>query len=90
MKYFKNPEDSQVYGYDELEQLELIDAAKSNGWVDVSDTWPETPQQIITDEQMEARNYLISTDWYVMRMVETGEPIPADVLSKRATARTLL
>lgn len=35
----------------------------------------------------EARAYLSSTDWYVIRMQETGEPVPEDVLAKRAAAR---
>jgi hypothetical protein len=35
----------------------------------------------------EARAYLASTDWYVVRRSETGEPIPQDVMDKRAAAR---
>ena len=35
----------------------------------------------------EARSYLASTDWYVVRRSETGEPIPQDVMDKRAAAR---
>lgn len=35
----------------------------------------------------EARAYLASTDWYVMRLVETGKPIPEDVAFKRAETR---
>ena len=31
--------------------------------------------------------YLASTDWYVTRFAETAEPVPADVLAKRAAAR---
>ena len=34
-----------------------------------------------------ARYYLASTDWYVIRNQETGEEIPADVLEKRQQAR---
>lgn len=35
----------------------------------------------------EARNYLSETDWYVLRLQETGVEIPEDVLTKRAEAR---
>lgn len=33
------------------------------------------------------RAYLLSTDWYVVRFNETGEPIPEDVKANRARAR---
>lgn len=32
-------------------------------------------------------NYLLSTDWYVTRLTETGKPIPEDILEKRKQAR---
>ena len=43
----------------------------------------------VTKEQLaaEARAYLASTDWYVVRRSETGEPIPQDVMTNRAAAR---
>lgn len=34
-----------------------------------------------------ARYYLASTDWYVIRLQETGQAIPADVLELRQKAR---
>ena len=34
-----------------------------------------------------ARYYLASTDWYVIRQQETGQAIPEDVLSLRQEAR---
>lgn len=36
---------------------------------------------------IEARNYLALTDWYVIRLQETGEPVPEDILLLRADAR---
>jgi len=36
----------------------------------------------------EAREYLTSTDWYVVRNAETGAEIPSEVLKKRAEARS--
>lgn len=38
----------------------------------------------------EARGYLYSTDWYVIRKMETGEEIPQEVSEKRAAARIVL
>lgn len=37
--------------------------------------------------EIEAKSYLAQTDWYVIRQNETGEPIPENVLEKRAAAR---
>lgn len=34
-----------------------------------------------------ARNYLFSTDWYVIRLQETGQAVPDEVLKLRAEAR---
>jgi len=36
----------------------------------------------------EALAYLFSTDWYVIRRSDTGEPIPEDITLARAAART--
>ena len=36
---------------------------------------------------MEAKDYLASTDWYVTRQAETGKAIPEDILTKRQEAR---
>lgn len=54
---------------------------------------PEVPEFIASaaNEQsiINAKSlaYLISTDWYVIRMAENGTPIPIDVLTKREEAR---
>lgn len=34
-----------------------------------------------------ARDYLRSTDWYVVRFAETGDPVPQEISTKRAEAR---
>lgn len=39
------------------------------------------------ERAMESKAYLASTDWYVMRYVETQEAIPDDVAANRAKAR---
>jgi len=40
--------------------------------------------------QAAARQLLNSTDWYVVRMSETGVPVPQEILDQRAAARLLL
>lgn len=39
------------------------------------------------DESSEAIMYLRSTDWYIIRSLETGEEIPDQVKEQRAAAR---
>ena len=34
-----------------------------------------------------AKDYLHSTDWYVIRQLETGVPVPAEITEGRASAR---
>lgn len=46
---------------------------------------PVIDPQIAINE--EARAYLNSTDWYVVRFIETGVPIPQDILDARQAAR---
>lgn len=42
MKYYKNLENNEVYGYDDTQQ-DLIDQAIASGWVDVTNSWPPPP-----------------------------------------------
>lgn len=52
-------------------------------------TKPEpTPEQLQEIINAESRAYLASTDWYVIRMQETGEPVPTEILEARAVARS--
>jgi hypothetical protein len=46
-----------------------------------------TAQQIQMAKNAQAREYLASTDWYVVRKMETGVEIPQDVLDTRSAAR---
>lgn len=41
--------------------------------------------QQLTNEK--SRAYLASTDWYITRHAETGEAIPGDITTNRASAR---
>ena len=46
-----------------------------------------TATELQAQVNAEARRYLLDTDWYVIRMQETGEPIPVGVPEARAAAR---
>lgn len=46
-----------------------------------------TAEELRVRVNTEARQYLLDTDWYVIRMQETGEPIPVGVSEARAAAR---
>jgi hypothetical protein len=45
---------------------------------------PVTPQQ---EKNNNARAYLNQTDWYVIRQIETGTPVPEEITAARAKAR---
>jgi len=55
----------------------------------------KTAEQIAAEEAQQeqerinadARRYLAETDWYVIRLQETGVEVPADVLVNRQAAR---
>ena len=47
----------------------------------------ETPEQLRMSKNATARAYLTSTDWYVIRNIETGVAIPEDILKAREAAR---
>ena len=59
-------------------------------WLSTEPT-PDTPEEIALRAQQqtnrEARAYLASTDWYVIRQQENGTPIPQDILDARQAAR---
>lgn len=49
-----------------------------------------TPEQIQENINAEARQYLQSTDWYVVRFYETGVAIPEDIKEERQRQRELV
>lgn len=63
MKYFRNLETQEVYGYDEDQQA-LIDQAIEAGWEEVTGAWPPPPAPIeITIVSMrQARLALLQTN----------------------------
>lgn len=86
------PDDS--YELTEQEYLDLRKGLSEGKTIDSSKNPPTlidlpapTGQEAIDIANAEARAYLASTDWYVVRFSETGEPIPEDVKQKRAEAR---
>jgi hypothetical protein len=42
------------------------------------------------DEATRALSALAETDWYVLRLAETGEPIPNGIRAQRAQARKIV
>lgn len=90
MKYYKD-ENNQVYAF---EADGSQDAYISEHLVRITEVeadelrkpvlTPEQVQQVINDN---ARAYLASTDWYVVRFAETGVAIPQDILDARQAAR---
>ena len=61
--------------------------SNSSGYPILVDPPPPTSQQIQEQKNGEARKYLASTDWYVIRFADTGIEIPADIKLKRQQAR---
>lgn len=54
-------------------------------------------EKVKTDTEVELDNakneaiaYLRSTDWYVLRYIETDKLVPDDIASKRAEARNII
>jgi len=47
----------------------------------------DIPQLQIEDEIVSLKQYLQSTDWYGIRLAETGKAIPDAVLQERAQSR---
>lgn len=67
MKYYQNPANQMVYGYDETNELQtdLISQAISKNWVEVTDVFPVAPtnDQLIADCKAKAQGLLSETDW---------------------------
>ena len=79
-----------IRGYWYTPSGEMIEISKLDEQVGV--TWsrktpPPTPEQIQAQANAEARAYLASTDWYVIRLTETGVAIPTEILAARQQAR---
>ena len=68
---------------------ELFGAVECPEWVGIGmDINTPKPTDLAQEEiNLNNRNYLQETDWYVIRFTETGVPIPQEILNKRAEAR---
>jgi len=64
--------------------------ADEKGFPFLADQPLPTPEQILAQQLAEAQAYLASTDFYYPRFLETGEPVPEDVVQKRIEARELI
>lgn len=64
----------------------LISADKKGRPV-LTDPPAPTAAKVQAQKNAEARAYLASTDWYVVRLQETGTPIPSDISAARQAAR---
>jgi hypothetical protein len=73
MKYFQNPADGQVFGYDET-QHDLIASALAANWQDVTGNWPPAPTKTkaqvweeiksLRDSKTITCGYKVGTKWY--------------------------
>lgn len=81
MPYVQRGDDGKICG-----QFANIQTGIAEEWLDEGSAGlkAEKPQSVINAE---ARSYLFSTDWYVIRKQETGESIPEEVLAERARRR---
>jgi hypothetical protein len=77
--------DSPEYPNTNTEYLSYREWLDAGGVPEPADPVPE-PERIAAINAS-ARNYLFSTDWYVIRLQETGQPVPDDVIKLRAEAR---
>jgi len=56
-------------------------------WLEELQRWGTLDEMYALYYNKVARDYLDSTDWYIIRNIETGVVTPADILTKRQTAR---
>lgn len=70
-------------GDDAANQAEIFAAVESNFKPPV----PKSAEDMQAEINAESLAYLASTDWMVIRFAETGVAIPAEVMTKRQTAR---
>ena len=61
--------------------------ADKNGYPFLADPPAPTEEELQVIRNQEARAYLNSTDWYVIRHQETGVAIPEEIAIKRQEAR---
>lgn len=88
MKYYKL--NNTVYAYDEEQVAMGLADDKVELTVEELELHlnpPKTSEQLQEEVNAKSLAYLASTDWYVIRLQETGVAIPQEILDKRAEAR---
>lgn len=85
MRYYVDADGNYLGGWDNNPPQESIEVPEPP--VDARQKWNGDSWGEIPASPEEARQYLRDTDWYVIRMHETGEKVPSEVLYKRAAAR---
>lgn len=89
MKYFKDNQNN-VFAYElDGSQDHLIDdkVVMTAEEVEAHINPPKTAEQLQAEGNATSLTYLASTDWYVIRLQESGVAIPQSVLDARASAR---
>lgn len=95
---FEDKFDSYVE-VDDDEHMELIDKANNenkqivpdeNGYPILIDRPPLNPKDAAQIKIQELKGYLLETDWYTLRFIEEGIPIPDEIKEKRHNARVEL
>jgi len=94
MAFIEKIIDGQVHYIDEnydqiMEEKRRMEAEHPPHVLDIS---PEQLEVIVENDKRRASNeqnrrYLSDTDWYVVRLQETGKEIPEDIILKRQEAR---
>jgi hypothetical protein len=90
MKYYKD-KNNQVYAFEDDGSQDafipdhLTPIAEAEAMAITNP--PPTAEQIQAKANADARAYLASTDWYVVRFAETGVAIPDDIATARQEAR---
>ena len=94
MEYFINPADGGYYGYDPVEQQELIDTAIANGWQRTDGPAPP-PTPTAEFNKSVASSRLYDTDWTTIS--DVSDPVKsnpylvnlADFISYRSALRKI-
>ena len=56
----------------------------------VEDAFMYTDDALVTKAKIEqAQTYLASTDWYIVRFIDSGVEVPQEIKDKRAEARLI-
>jgi hypothetical protein len=90
-------QDQKQIGYKDFSSIEeaqtyIVDVDSSKHWgegvtFETEDVTAQVQQEVLNEE---SQKYLDSTDWYIIRHVESGVQIPDDVLNRRALARNAI